>query len=184
MNPNSSADFFFNGADLFSLEFCFFLIFLLIFFILIHIFPSIWCVLLLYLKIMVNGSLSLTSSRLRNYISQDSAKSFMSLFQDCYSNACYINGYNNCIVLDLFLFICGQILSYLSQAYCISIPSLKFELSNTYNYGYDLSTQFILKTKFMKNKLRWMIMQNIKKMQWKHIIYSLSSIDLSLKVSW
>ena len=41
------------------------------------------------------------------------------------------------------------------QAYCISTPSLKFELPVTYNYAYDLSTQIILnQTKFIKNKLR------------------------------
>ena len=72
----------------------------------------------------------------------------------------------------------------LLQAYCISIPSLKFGLLDTYNYAYDLAQIILNQTNFITNKLRWMFVQNIIKMQWKQIIYSLSIINLSIKVPW
>ena len=62
--------------------------------------------------------------------------------------------YSNCTVPDLFQFFCSQALSLFLQAYCSSITSLKCELPVTYNYAFDLSTQFILnQTKLIKDKL-------------------------------
>ena len=67
----------------------------------------------------------------------------------------YNNGYSNCTAPDLFLFFCSQVLSLFLQAYCSSITSLKLELPDTYNYAYDLSTQFILnQIKWIKDKLK------------------------------
>ena len=146
---------------------------------------------LLKLKTRVNGGLGCVSSRLGNCRSRYSVKSSLLLFQDCYSNNngcysndCYSSDYNNCTIPDLFQFFYNQVLFHLLHAYCISITSLKFELPVTYNYAYDLSTQFILnQTKFIKNILKWLFMQNKTKMQEIYVVYFQSNLGLSLKVS-
>ena len=92
--------------------------------------------------IRVNGSLGCVSSRLGNCRSRYFTKFSLSIFQDWYNNgnSCY----SNYTVPDLFQLFCSKVLFHLLQAYCISIPFLKFELSVTYNYSHDLSTKFIL----------------------------------------
>ena len=61
--------------------------------------------------------------------------------------------------------ICSQVLSLSLQVCCDSISSLKLELSVTYNYAYNLNINYSKIVKFIKNKLKWMLMQIVTKMQ-------------------
>ena len=109
-------------------------------------------VLLLYLRIRATGGLGHASSSLRNSRSQSSKYLALNLLYRCSKIAttrmlqqqCYNIGFNIYTVLDLFQFFSNQVLSSSLQAHCYHIPSLKFKLSVTYNYAYDLSIQFIL----------------------------------------
>ena len=88
-----------------------------------------------------------------------------SLFQTCF----------NSLIGKFFYCLCKSIVAtFLRSNLSFRLPTIMHII---------LSTNYFKTTQFIKNKLKLMFMQNITKVQQKHIIYSLTTTDLSLKVS-
>ena len=107
-------------------------------------------------KIRATESMWRVSFIFGNFISQ----SFGYCAQSPVCHCSRIATVNIFIVSGFFQFFCSKVLLLSLQVYYSSIPSLKLKLSATYNYSCNLSKNYSKTTQFIKNKLKWMFMQN------------------------